>query len=257
MLISIVMEMIISPFNLKAFSIKAFFTTKPLNGNPTELFKNIGISENNIYLPIQKHTGKVMMLENDLSPVIADAVITKRKNILIGIQVADCVPMLLYDKQQGVAGAVHAGWRGTAEGILKNTIKLICDRFHSVPEDIMVAFGPSIRWCCYNVGYEVLAMVMKSTGSGDYYKKKNDIFYIDLATANKYQAISMGIPEENLWISQECTHCNPDRFYSYRYTKGPTGRQGGFIGIFQTHEGIVFERHHFADLPAGRQVFRQ
>ncbi len=226
------MEISIKPANIKYPYINAFFTTKSLNGNLKEIAKNAGISERQIYMPIQKHTDKVIILDSDLSPKIGDAVVTKEKGILIGVQVADCVPVILCDKRRHVIGAVHAGWRGTADDILKKAINAMAERFHSVPEDVLVAIGPSIRWCCYHVGYDVLESVIKATGIGEYHMHKGEAYCLDLATANKYQAMSVGIPQENIWMSNECTFCYPERFYSYRYAKGPTGRQGGFIGIF-------------------------
>ncbi|MBA3060553.1 MAG: polyphenol oxidase family protein [Nitrospirae bacterium] len=60
---------------------------------------------------------------------------------------------------------------------------------------------------------------------------KGRLYCLDLASANKYQAVSAGIHEKNIWVSEECTYCHPDKYYSYRYAKGTTGRQGGFIGI--------------------------
>lgn len=226
------METFIRPANIKYSNINAFFTTKSLNGNLKEIAKNADISEKQIYIPIQKHTDKVIILDNDLSPRIGDAVITKEKGILIGVQVADCVPVILCDKRKYIIGTVHAGWRGTADGILKKTINAMTERFQSMPEDIVVAIGPSIRWCCYHVGYDVLESVFRTTGIGEYHMQKGETYCLDLATANKYQAISMGISQKNIWMSDECTFCYPERFYSYRYAKGPTGRQGGFIGIF-------------------------
>jgi copper oxidase (laccase) domain-containing protein len=115
--------------------------------------------------------------------------------------------------------------------IIKKTIKLMVEHFHSSPEDIKIAFGPSIRWSCYPVGYEVKDAIYKATGKGAYYLKMGDTYCVDLSSANRYQALSMGITEENIWISNECTYCNPREYYSYRYTKGTEGRQGGFIGI--------------------------
>lgn len=225
------MEKFINPDNITYPHFNAFFTTKSLNGNLKEIAKNIGISENRIYIPMQKHTDKVIVLDDDLSPKIGDAVITKEKGVLIGVQVADCVPVILCDIRKHVIGAVHAGWRGTADEILKKTIFAMTERFYSTPEDIMLAIGPSIRWCCYHVGYDVLESVIKTTGTGEYHMQKGETYCLDLATANKYQAMSMGVPQENIWMSNECTFCYPERFYSYRYAKGPTGRQGGFIGI--------------------------
>ena len=226
-------EIFIKPHNLTHSNLKAFFTTKSLNGSLKDLLKSVDmLEESDVYLPIQKHTNKVMVLENDFKPVVADAVITRKKGVLIGIHVADCVPILLYDKKKSLVGAVHAGWRGTASQILKNTIKAMQEGFHSSIKDVLIAIGPSIRQCCYEVGEEVKHAVYNVTGEGSYYRRQNGKYFIDLSSANRIQALSMGIQEENIYQSDECTFCNPDRFYSYRYTKGCAGRQGGFIGIF-------------------------
>lgn len=226
------MEILIKPHNIINPDVKAFFTTKLLSNNLKGLLRHIGISENEVYLPIQRHTNKVMILEDNFEPEIADAVLTVRRGVLIGVEVADCVPVLLYDKQKSVIGAVHAGWRGTAAGILKTSIKTIKERFNSSPEDILIAIGPSIRQCCYNVGDEVKEAVYRATGEGDYCHIWNNKYFIDLSSANRIQALSMGVPEQNIWQSQECTFCNPDKFYSHRYTKNSNDRQGGFIGLW-------------------------
>ncbi len=226
------MDNFIRPANITYPNIRAFFTTKTLNGNIREIAKAAGIIENRIYMPIQKHTDKIIILESDLSPKIGDAVITKEKGILIGVQVADCVPVLIYEKQKGVMAAVHAGWRGTAEEILKKTINIMTDRFYCSTENILIAVGPGIRWCCYGVDYDVFNKVKHATGDGDYYVQKDGKYCLDLPTANKLQALSLRVPEQNIWISGECTFCFPDKFYSYRFARGTTGRQGGFIGRF-------------------------
>lgn len=211
--------------------IKAFFTGKNPGAEIDAISEVASVPKENIYMPLQKHTDKILVLDSDFEPKIADAVITNEKGIMIGVQVADCVPLLLCDMKRHIIGAVHAGWRGTAEGILKKAIKALTERFHSAPSDIVVAVGPSIRWCCYEVGYDVIESVKKATGDGDYFMTKGGKYCLDLQSANKHQAISIGILEKNIWLSEECTYCLPDQYYSYRYAKGPTGRQGGFIGI--------------------------
>lgn len=209
----------------------AFFTGKDPGADPEGIGKILKIKREDIYMPLQKHTDKIILLESPSEPKIADAVITKKKGLLIGIQVADCVPILIYEKDKGVIGAVHAGWRGTAEGLLKKTIEAVMDKFVCGPEKFSVAMGPSIKGCCYSVGHEVLRAVERTTGKGEYYLKKGGKYCLDLPSANKYQAMSLGVPESNIWISEDCTFCRPDKYYSYRYAKGPTGRQGGFIGL--------------------------
>ncbi|HDO25789.1 MAG TPA: peptidoglycan editing factor PgeF, partial [Nitrospirae bacterium] len=208
---------------------KAFFSTSSFDHKPDNIAKTVNISKKNVYLPLQKHTSYVHILDKDMTPVIADAVVTGIKGILIGVQVADCVPILLYDRQRNVIGAVHAGWKGTAAGILKKTISVMQREFNSSTWDILMAAGPSIRQCCYNVGADVGDAVDSATGKGDYYVKRDSLRFIDLSSANVKQALSAGIPGENVWQSEECTFCDPDRFHSYRYAKDKAGRQGGFI----------------------------
>jgi YfiH family protein len=212
--------------------VKAFFTRKSLGVDIKEISIILSIKKQDIYLPLQRHTDKVITLENSFNPEIADAVITGRKGVLIGVQVADCVPVLLLDKRNSTIGAVHAGWRGTAAQIIPKTIESMMRHFNSSPEDIHIAIGPSIRWSCYQVGYEVKNAICNATGDGEYYIHKDGRYCIDLSSANKYQAISMGVLKENIWISHECTYCDPKEYYSYRHDKGITGSQGGFIGVF-------------------------
>ncbi len=220
---------IIRPAIFDHSEVIAFFSTSLFNGNLDDISKFVNIPKNNIYLPVQKHTNRIHVLQKDFKPVVTDAVLTDKKGILIGVQVADCVPVLLNDREKGVIGAVHAGWRGTVSQILKNALREMKNRFGSSAGDILVAIGPSIRRCCYNVGSDVKNAVLKASGEGPYYHKKDGRYFIDLADANLLQALSIGIRQKNIWQSDECTFCNPARFYSYRYSNGTTGRQGGFI----------------------------
>jgi YfiH family protein len=231
------MRTVIEPSNIDSLNVRAFFSTKGFVKENEKvhdvLSKELDIPSSKIYLPIQKHTNKVYVVNEETRPVVADAVITTQKKLLIGVLVADCVPVLLFDKKKEVAGAVHAGWRGTAGKILKYSIDTMKESFNCDPGSIMVAIGPSIRQCSYEVSAEVKDGVIKTTGEGDYYYQKGDKYYIDLSAANMIQALGAGIPENNIWQSEECTDCNPDKFYSYRYSKGKaTGRQGGFIGMW-------------------------
>jgi YfiH family protein len=209
----------------------AFFTGKGIGADRVEIGRTFRISPDNIYLPIQKHTDKIVFLDAAREPKIGDAVITRQKGVLIGVQVADCVPVLVHEKEKGVIAAVHAGWRGTASGILKKTIEAVIDRYAGSASNIVIAIGPAIGGCSYEVGREVAVAVARESGKGGYCSRKGAKYYLDLPLANKQQAVSAGIPEENMWVSAECTFCNPDKFYSYRFSKGSTGRQGGFIGM--------------------------
>ncbi len=230
------MESIIKPLNIEFSNVRAFFSTKDVckGRRPTKklLSKEFNIPENSIYLPIQEHTNKIHVIDSVPEPLVADSVITDRKNILIGVLVADCVPILLYDSEKEVIGAVHAGWRGTVTHILPDTIKMMWERFGSSPSNILVAIGPSIKKCCYEVGEEVTEKLLDATGDGDYYLSANGSSFVDIALANKIQVQDAGILSDNIWLSGECTFCNPNKYNSYRYSKENAGRQGGFIGMW-------------------------
>ncbi|MDQ7788127.1 MAG: peptidoglycan editing factor PgeF [Thermodesulfovibrionales bacterium] len=224
------MDNIIVPENMNG-AVKAFFTTKLLGTDRAKICSKASLENVSFYMPTQKHTDTVKVLDADLSPETADAVITDKKGVLIGVQVADCVPALLVDREKAVVGAVHAGWRGTAAQILKKTIALMTECFGSPPESMLIALGPSIRACCYIVDTEVKEAVVRATGDGDYFRVRGEKYVVDLSHANRLQALSAGVPATNIWSSSECTCCNPEKFYSYRFHNDYGGRQGGFIGI--------------------------
>lgn len=224
--------MVIKPPNISERGVTALFTTRDSDDPVDHVSRQMRVTVERIYLPVQKHTNTIHVLKSSMERVIADAVVTDRKGVLIGVEVADCVPVLLFDGRRIVAAAVHAGWRGTATGILRETIGTMAQRFSSSPEDIFVAIGPSIRGCCYEVGDDVASAVDEGTGEGPYQTRREGRCFLDLSSANMIQAVSSGIPEGNIWKSPECTCCNPERFYSYRQAKGTIGRQGGFIGMW-------------------------
>lgn len=223
------MHRLFSPAWVDAY-ITAFFTGKVPGTDLDCISRMLHIHKENIYLPIQKHTDKILIIESSLEPRIADAVITREKGILIGVQVADCVPVLFHERNRDVIGAVHAGWRGTAAGILRKALEEVLIRYRGSVENLFVSMGPSIGRCCYQVDYDVFRAVSAATGDGNYHEKRGGKYLLDLPAANKCQAMLLGIPSQNIETLNLCTHCNPELFHSFRYAKGVTGRQGGFIG---------------------------
>lgn len=221
---------IIRPGNLNIPGIAAFFTGKTPGADKNGISVVSSFPEDKIYFPVQKHTSDVIEFNGNASPAVADAVITRVPGVLVGVQVADCVPILLYGRDSGAVAAVHAGWRGTASGIIKECLRRMGENLESV----LVAIGPSVRWCCYEVGEDVLKAVSEQTGPGDYHTKREGRLCLDLPSANKHQAMTLGVPEGNIWMSDECTYCLPERYYSYRRLGASAGRQGGFIGIINT-----------------------
>ncbi|MDI1471150.1 MAG: peptidoglycan editing factor PgeF [Thermodesulfovibrio sp.] len=218
------MEQIIYPDNLKNTGCQAFFTEKNFS---IELFTN----KYQLYLPIQRHTDNIIIIDKYSKPQVADSVLTDNKELFIGIKVADCLPVLLYDPVKKVIGAIHGGWRSTAKAILKKTILKMVATYGCKPSNILIAMGPSIKGCCYEVGDEVIEALKLETPSNEFVLRVNGKSHVDLATANLIQAISIGVKRENIWICSSCTRCNTERFASYRYEGKKAGRQYGIIGM--------------------------
>lgn len=184
----------------------------------------------NIYMPHQEHTDIIIDIEEDLSKQTADAVFTQRHDIMIGVKTADCVPVLLFDPDKEVIGAIHAGWRGTAQGILTKSIAHMRVRYGSAAGNILAAIGPCIMGCCYEVDMDVVDHVKEATGEGDYYTINGGKAMLDLSGANRLQCIAAGVPHYNISTAGQCTHCVPEKYNSFR-RDGTKKRQGGFIGM--------------------------
>ena len=157
-----------------------------------------------------------------------DALITQEKKVILTILTADCVPILLYDTKQEVVAAVHAGWKGTESKIVAKTVLKMQERFDSKVEDISAAVAPSIGRCCYEVGEDV-AKHFFDTQKG--FTKKGEKFMLDLPYINKYQLLSVGLKESNIEMSDVCTACEVENYFSYRKEQGCSGRFMSMIGM--------------------------
>lgn len=207
-------------------------TPKNLAENKRRVAEAFGIDAKKIFTVSQVHSDRIVILDNpdakqeELKTLEADAIITNLKGISIGILTADCVPVLLYDHKNGVIAAVHAGWKGTALKITKKCIKTMQERFGSDPRDITAAIGPAIGICCYKVQDEVVMAV----GHIDKVTKACEFHWcLDLPKANLLHLQEAGVGEID--ISDICTSCSFELFYSHRKSKGLTGRQLSLISM--------------------------
>ncbi|RME65731.1 MAG: peptidoglycan editing factor PgeF [Nitrospirae bacterium] len=192
-----------------------------------ELLRKQGIQR--IYFPKQEHTDRIIIVNTSDGRTVADGVITKEKGLALAVKVADCLPVLIYDPETETIASVHAGWRGTSKAILAKAISLM-KKLGSNPEDMKVAFGPSIKGCCYTVGPEVVEALKRLTPSDDFVLTDGGALKVDLLKANLLQTEQQGILRENIWFSQDCTCCSKDRYYSYRRDR-TKNRQFGFIAL--------------------------
>jgi len=157
-----------------------------------------------------------------------DALITNKKGVVLSIMTADCVPVLLYDKENEVVAAIHAGWKGTEAKIVAKTVQRMIEVYGSNPEDIMAGIAPSIGRCCYEVGKDVAQHFFDTPEA---FISIGEKYMLDLPFINKKQLLDVGLKEENIEMSGICTACEVDRFFSYRKEQGCSGRFMSMIGL--------------------------
>lgn len=158
-----------------------------------------------------------------------DALMTAEPGVPLFMTFADCVPVIVYDPVQKAVVLAHAGWRGTAQGITRNAIRALQVTYGSHPADILVALGPAIGPCHYEVGAEVVKAVQPrhTNPSPLIHEPRPGHTHLDLFTANRLQAQALGISQ--VLISPYCTACHTDLFYSHRAERGRTGRFGVLV----------------------------
>jgi len=161
----------------------------------------------------------------------ADAIITNDPKITLFMRFADCVPVLLVDPVQRGVGIVHAGWRGTVQKIVVETVQAMQAEFGSQPGDIVAGIGPSIGADHYEVGPEVVAAVGQSFGEAKnaLFRRENGTVFLDLWEANRLALMEAGV--EKIEVAQICTACHTEDWYSHRAEQGRTGRFGALLAL--------------------------
>ena len=209
----------------------------------------------------QIHSGLVRILKaKDPIPKSAlkgDGIITSHSDVLLAIQVADCVPVLVADAQRRAVGAFHAGWRGTVKRIVERGVGSMRAVFGCEPKNLYAAIGPCIHACCYAVGDEVIdeftsqfaysKELFSEVYDRDPIKEKYPLLFLtarapghsnigpqihlDLVEANRRQLMDAGVPADHIWAAEKCTSCRTDLLFSHRAEAGYTGRMMGLIGV--------------------------
>jgi len=187
-----------------------------------------------------------------------DALATRTPGMLLGVQTADCVPVLLVDTRRRAVAAIHAGWRGTLARIAAKTVGRMRMEFGTKPRDVIAALGPAIGRCCYEVGPEVAqAFAMQFPKAAEWFdgpfaqlasgEEPLNLPWmtmmppghtppplrvkLDLHAANRWQLLDAGVPESQIAVSDLCTACRTDQLFSYRREGAKTGRLMAVIGV--------------------------
>ncbi len=173
----------------------------------------------------------------------ADALITQQSGITIALSFADCVPILLYDPVERVIAIAHGGWRGTARGMSIAVVEAMCDQFGCQSSNIRAGIGPAIGVCCYEVSEDVCDLFLGRSTFDDMptFPRYRDMvrssatfttleangqssLYLDLWETNRRQLSLAGLLPEHIALSDICTRCHVEDFFSHRGENGRTGR---------------------------------
>jgi hypothetical protein len=230
-------------------------TRKNILKNRNAFQSALGATDSPLVLLKQFHSAvTVFFASPPAEPSKGDALLTNLRGILPGIQTADCVPILLVDPKKRAVAAIHAGWRGTLARIAEKTVGEMRMHFGSNPADILAALGPAIGGCCYEVGTgQVTEFTSQFADAAEYFdelrtgEEPNPLQWLnrmppghqpppknvrlDLRKANRSQLLATGLRGTNIFVSNLCTACHPDLFFSYRKEAANSGRLLSVIGL--------------------------
>lgn len=207
--------------------------------NYRRLCAALGVDEHKTVLSRQTHTtnvrkvteedwGKGVFRERDYDQV--DGLMTDVPGTVLVTFYADCVPLYFLDPVHRAVAVSHSGWRGTAAGMGARTLEAMREAYGTRPEEVLAAIGPSICGDCYEVGEEVAEHFSPSCLR----KNERGRWQLDLWEANREVLLQAGIRPEHLAVTDVCTRCNPDIFYSHRVMGEQRGIMGALIALRET-----------------------
>lgn len=190
-------------------------------------------------------------------PPQADILVSADSALALVVQAADCVPLLIADQRTGAIAAAHAGWRGLAAGVPAIAVGSLAREFGSRPADLIVAVGPAIGACCYEVGADVRERFAAAHASGDHWERwfqtspagsaanppmpraagarRADRWFFDAWTATGDQLTAAGVPADQVFVARLCTASHPGVLCSYRRDGAPAGRIAAAIRSARLH----------------------
>ena len=234
-------------------SMNLSFTRGDREENVRENYRRIaealGFEPKRLVTTFQTHTANVRIVteedagkgyDRDREYVDVDGLVTDVPGLTLACFGADCMMLLAADPVRRVVGCAHSGWRGTVADIGGNLIRTMQRHYGSDPKDILTVIGPSICSDCYEVGGEVtdcFAQAYPEHTHGDLFRKNdNGAWQLDLWQACRLNFMRAGISEKHICITDYCTRCNPQLFFSHRIQKGRQTNQAALIGINGNHE---------------------
>jgi YfiH family protein len=200
------------------------------------MFASLLLSERRACTVWQVHSADVVMATGPVLGrrwlALADGMITDRPDTPLTMRYADCAPLMFCDPSRGVIGIAHAGWRGTAQGVARQTVNAMTQAYGCKPSDIQAGIGPSIGPERYQVGEDVVGAVHTYFGTTDGLIRRDPTdhtTYLDLWAANRLDLERAGV--EQIEVAGLCTAQRTDEFFSHRAENGRTGRFGAVVSL--------------------------
>lgn len=189
--------------------------------NRNVFFRKQGIDPASVISPLLVHGSSIAVVtETDHGAIVrnVDGLLTNRPNIVLTVTVADCLPVFLFDPVNTVIGLVHAGWRGLAANVMTAAVDMLEQTFDTNPLDLLVAIGPGIGPCHYEVGKEVAEQFLFYPEA---VRGREGKLSLDVRSIAVQQCLALAIRPEYIEVSSECTYENDAMFSARRDKKDP------------------------------------
>lgn len=167
----------------------------------------------------------------------ADGLMTAVPGITLTVFTSDCIPVLLYDPRRRVVAALHAGWRGTAAGIVTVAVEQMVSVYGSDPADILAAIGPGVGSCCFETHEDVpnaMTSAMSMNVLPFIHLKENGKFSVDLKGVNANRLELAGVDRSHIAVSDDCTSCLSDKYWSHRRQGTQRGSMASVIQLMES-----------------------
>jgi len=206
-----------------------------VDANHQAIYRALGVHPTTVVTAQQVHGDRVVIVSDAAkgqTVAETDALVSDVPGLLLLMRFADCVPILFYAPRQGAVGLAHAGWQGTLKRIAVKTAQAMISAYGCSPGGLRAGLGPAIGPCCFEVGPEVVKAMRQVSPSPNRVISRmlpGGKAHVDLWRANALQLEEIGVT--HIEVSDVCTCCHPDLFFSHRGERGRTGRFAAVIGL--------------------------
>lgn len=209
--------------------------------NYLKLERELGLNNYSFIHTSQIHSNNIEIIDESflegkdriINVKDCDGLVTNKTGVVLATFYADCTPVFFLDKDKKVIGVNHSGWRGTRNKISSDMINIFIKEYGSKLENILVYIGPNISKCCYEVSDDLYSEFSEFDRNEIFVKsmEKSGKYYLDMKKAIEITLLEKGVLKENINISEECTSCMNEKYYSYRRDNKITGRMSGIMWL--------------------------